>query len=212
MVSRLHDAGIEVILDVVFNHTAEGNELGPTLCFRGIDNKSYYALAEDQRYYVDYTGCGNSLNLNHPHVLKMVTDALRYWVREMHVDGFRFDLAATLARRDGRLQHGSNFLTAIEQDPVLSRVKLIAEPWDLGPQRLSRRRFSGRLVGMERSFSRRRPAVLARRRVDARDGDATHRFERYLRPARPASARQRELRHVARRLHLARSRLVRRKA
>jgi isoamylase len=133
MVSRLHDAGIEIILDVVFNHTAEGNELGPTLSFRGIDNKSYYALAEDPRYYVDYTGCGNSLNLDNPHVLKMVTDALRYWVREMHVDGFRFDLASTLARRDGRFTTGSNFLTAIEQDPVLSRAKLIAEPWDLGP-------------------------------------------------------------------------------
>jgi isoamylase len=133
MVSRLHDAGIEVILDVVFNHTAEGNELGPTLSFRGIDNKSYYALAEDPRYYVDYTGCGNSLNLDNAHVLKMVTDALRYWVREMHVDGFRFDLASTLARRDGRFTTDSNFLTALQQDPVLSRVKLIAEPWDLGP-------------------------------------------------------------------------------
>jgi glycogen operon protein len=133
MVTRLHDAGIEVILDVVFNHTAEGNELGPTLSFRGIDNKSYYALAEDPRYYRDYTGCGNTLNLDHAHVLKMVTDALRYWVREMHVDGFRFDLAAALARRDGEFSTHSSFLTAIEQDPVLSRVKLIAEPWDVGP-------------------------------------------------------------------------------
>jgi isoamylase len=134
MVSRLHDAGIEVILDVVFNHTAEGNELGPTLSFRGIDNKSYYSLAEDPRYYNDFTGCGNSLNLDNSHVLKMVTDALRYWVREMHVDGFRFDLATTLARRDGSFTTHSTFLTALEQDPVLSRVKLIAEPWDLGPQ------------------------------------------------------------------------------
>jgi isoamylase len=133
MVTRLHDAGIEVILDVVFNHTAEGNELGPTLSFRGIDNKSYYALAPEPRYYRDYTGCGNTLNLDHAHVLKMVTDALRYWVREMHVDGFRFDLAAALARRDGHFSAYSAFLTAIEQDPVLSRVKLIAEPWDLGP-------------------------------------------------------------------------------
>jgi isoamylase len=133
MVTRLHDAGVEVILDVVFNHTAEGSELGPTLSFRGIDNKSYYALAEDARYYVDYTGCGNSLNLDHAHVLKMVTDALRYWVREMHVDGFRFDLATTLARRDGEFTTHSSFLTAVAQDPVLSRVKLIAEPWDLGP-------------------------------------------------------------------------------
>ncbi len=133
MVTRLHDAGIEVILDVVFNHTAEGSELGPTLSLRGIDNKSYYALAEDPRYYVDYTGCGNSLNFDHPHVLKLVTDSLRYWVREMHVDGFRFDLATTLARRDRHFSKESSFLAAVEQDPILSRVKLIAEPWDLGP-------------------------------------------------------------------------------
>ena len=134
MVTRLHDAGIEVILDVVFNHTAEGNELGPTLSLRGIDNKSYYALDSDARYYADYTGCGNSLNLDHAHVLKMVTDALRYWVREMHVDGFRFDLATTLGRhRDGTFARHGNFFAALEQDPVLSRVKLIAEPWDLGP-------------------------------------------------------------------------------
>jgi isoamylase len=131
MVSRMHTAGIEVILDVVFNHTAEGNALGPTLSFRGIDNKSYYHLI-DGRYYADYTGCGNSLNLEHPQVLKMVTDSLRYWVEEMHVDGFRFDLATTLARRDGRFNPQSTFLASIEQDPMLSRVKLIAEPWDLG--------------------------------------------------------------------------------
>jgi isoamylase len=133
MVARLHDAGIEVILDVVFNHTAEGNQLGPTLSFRGIDNKSYYHLADDERYYVDYTGCGNSLNLGHAHVLKLVTDAMRYWVRDMHVDGFRFDLAATLARSDGAFNVHSNFLAAIDQDPILSRAKLIAESWDLGP-------------------------------------------------------------------------------
>jgi isoamylase len=132
MVSRMHDSGIEVILDVVYNHTAEGNQLGPTLCFRGIDNKSYYRLAADNRYYDDYTGCGNTLNVSHPHVLKMVTDSLRYWVKEMHVDGFRFDLATTLARRDGHFSQHSNFLAAIAQDPLLSRVKLIAEPWDLG--------------------------------------------------------------------------------
>ncbi|HVA32940.1 MAG TPA: glycogen debranching protein GlgX, partial [Candidatus Baltobacteraceae bacterium] len=134
MVSRMHDAGIEVVLDVVFNHTGEGNHLGPTLSFRGIDNKSYYQLVpQDERYYVDYTGCGNSLNLGHPRVLKMVADSLRYWVNEMHVDGFRFDLATTLARRDGIFSSNSNFLASLEQDPVLSRVKLIAEPWDLGP-------------------------------------------------------------------------------
>jgi glycogen operon protein len=133
MVSRLHDAGIEIVLDVVFNHTAEGSELGPTLSFRGIDNKSYYRLADDPRYYLDYTGCGNTLDLGHPSVLKLVTDSLRYWVNEMHVDGFRFDLAATLARTDsGEFSAQSNFLASLEQDPTLSRVKLIAEPWDLG--------------------------------------------------------------------------------
>jgi glycogen operon protein len=135
MISRMHAAGIEVILDVVYNHTAEGNHLGPTFSFRGIDNKAYYRLSEgDQRYYVDYTGCGNSLNLGHPSVLKMVTDSLRYWVNEMHVDGFRFDLATTLARGDNHdFSTHSNFLASLEQDPILSRVKLIAEPWDLGP-------------------------------------------------------------------------------
>jgi isoamylase len=135
MVSRMHDAGIEVFLDVVYNHTGEGSALGPTLSFRGIDNKSYYRLVpQDERHYVDYTGCGNSLNLDHPRVLKMVTDSLRYWVNEMHVDGFRFDLATTLARRDGHFSTNSTFLTSLEQDPMLSRVKLIAEPWDLGPE------------------------------------------------------------------------------
>lgn len=135
MVKCLHDAGIEVILDVVYNHTAEGNQLGPTLSFRGIDNASYYRLSDgNPRYYADYTGCGNSLNLHHPMVLRMVTDSLRYWVDEMHVDGFRFDLATTLAReRDGNYDLHSGFLDTIGQDPALSRVKLIAEPWDVGP-------------------------------------------------------------------------------
>jgi isoamylase len=134
MISRMHDAGIEVILDVVYNHTAEGSELGPTLSFRGIDNKSYYRLAADQRYYADATGCGNMLDLSHPSVLKMVTDSLRYWVNEMHVDGFRFDLATTLARSNTNdFSTHSNFLASVEQDPILSRVKIIAEPWDLGP-------------------------------------------------------------------------------
>jgi isoamylase len=133
-VSRLHDAGIEVILDVVYNHTAEGNHLGPTLSFRGIDNASYYWLLPDQpRYYVDFTGCGNALNLTHPRVLQMVMDSLRYWVEVCHVDGFRFDLATTLGRgRDG-FDGGVPFFAAMRQDPVLAGVKLIAEPWDLGP-------------------------------------------------------------------------------
>lgn len=133
MVARLHTAGIEVILDVVYNHTCEGSELGPTLSFRGIDNKSYYRLAPYPRHYINDTGCGNTLNLDHPMVLRMVMDSLRYWVEVMHVDGFRFDLASTLARDDNGFQPNSAFFAAIRQDPVLNRVKLIAEPWDIGP-------------------------------------------------------------------------------
>jgi len=133
LVQHLHDAGLEVILDVVYNHTAEGNHLGPTLCFRGIDNKSYYRLVQGaSRYYVDDTGCGNSLNLQHPRVLQTVMDSLRYWVEEMHVDGFRFDLATTLAREEDGFHENARFLQAARQDPTLSRVKLIAEPWDVG--------------------------------------------------------------------------------
>ncbi len=132
-VHLLHDAGIEVLLDVVYNHTAEGNHLGPTLSFRGIDNASYYCLVPgNERYYMDFTGCGNALNLRHPRVLQMVTDSLRYWVEEMHIDGFRFDLATTLAREHGGFDSHAGFLVSLRQDPVLSRVKLIAEPWDLG--------------------------------------------------------------------------------
>ena len=133
MVARMHSAGIEVILDVVYNHSGEGNELGPTLSFRGLDNASYYRLAPDRRFYINDTGCGNTLNLDHPMVLRMVMDSLRYWVEVMHVDGFRFDLASSLARRPDGFQQTAPFLTAIRQDPVLSRVKLIAEPWDIGP-------------------------------------------------------------------------------
>jgi glycogen operon protein len=133
MVARLHDAGIEVLLDVVYNHTAEGHQLGPTLCFRGIDNASYYWLRSDApRYYEDFTGCGNSLNLTHPRVVQMVMDSLRYWVESCHVDGFRLDLATTLGRGPNGYDRHSPFFAAIKQDPVLSRVKLIAEPWDLG--------------------------------------------------------------------------------
>ncbi|HEY1692480.1 MAG TPA: glycogen debranching protein GlgX [Polyangiaceae bacterium] len=133
MVKRFHRAGIEVILDVVYNHTAEGNHLGPTLSFKGIDNPTYYRLSpEDPRYYFDYTGTGNSLNVHHPQTLQLVMDSLRYWVLEMHVDGFRFDLAATLARTLHEVDQLSSFFTIIHQDPVLSQVKLIAEPWDVG--------------------------------------------------------------------------------
>jgi len=133
MVHALHAAGIEVILDVVYNHTAEGNHLGPTLSLRGIDNASYYRLvAEDPRYYVDYTGCGNTLNMLHPRALQLIMDSLRYWVLEMHVDGFRFDLASALARELHEVDKLGAFFDIIHQDPVLSQVKLIAEPWDLG--------------------------------------------------------------------------------
>jgi isoamylase len=134
MVARLHDAGIEVILDVVYNHTAEGNERGPTLSFRGIDNASYYRLMPDQpRYYINDTGTGNTLNMTHPRVLQMVTDSLRYWATEMHVDGFRFDLGTILARENDGFDEGHGFLVSCLQDPQLSQVKLIAEPWDIGP-------------------------------------------------------------------------------
>jgi isoamylase len=134
MVARLHDAGLEVILDVVYNHTAEGNQRGPTLSFRGIDNASYYRLPPDQpRYYINDTGTGNTLNLNHSRVLQMVTDSLRYWVTEMHVDGFRFDLGTILARQHDGFDESHGFLQSCMQDPVLSSVKMIAEPWDLGP-------------------------------------------------------------------------------
>ena len=166
MVKNLHEAGIEVVLDVVYNHTAEGNQLGPTLSFRGIDNASYYRLAADRRYYDDSTGCGNTLNLRHPRVLQMVTDSLRYWVEEMHVDGFRFDLATSLAREDARLTTTTRRSSKRSaQDPVLSRAKLIAEPWDVGLGRLSSRRFSARLVGVERPLPRHRAPLLARQRA-----------------------------------------------
>jgi isoamylase len=132
MVKALHRAGIEVILDVVYNHTAEGSHMGPTLAFRGIDNASYYRLGDDKRYYYDTTGTGNTLLMRHPHVLQMIMDSLRYWVLEMHVDGFRFDLAATLARQFHEVDRLSAFFDLVQQDPVVSQVKLIAEPWDVG--------------------------------------------------------------------------------
>lgn len=133
MVQRLHDAGIEVIMDVVYNHTAEGSHLGPTLSFRGIDNLSYYVPADDPRYIFDTTGVGNNLNVRHPRVLQMVMDSLRYWVEDCHIDGFRFDLAVTLSRDRDRFDANSPFLDAVAQDPVLAHVKLISESWDVGP-------------------------------------------------------------------------------
>jgi glycogen operon protein len=134
MVRALHEADIEVILDVVYNHTAEGNHMGPTLSMRGIDNAAYYRLVDDdKRYYMDYTGTGNSLNVSHPHSLQLIMDSLRYWVTEMHVDGFRFDLASTLAREFYDVDRLSTFFELVQQDPTVSQVKLIAEPWDVGP-------------------------------------------------------------------------------
>ncbi len=133
MVRDLHKEGIEVIMDVVYNHTAEGNELGPTLCFRGVDNHSYYRLNEaEKRYYVDYTGTGNTMNTVHPTILRLIMDSLRYWVTEMHIDGFRFDLATVLAREFDDVDKWGSFFDILHQDPVLSQVKLIAEPWDVG--------------------------------------------------------------------------------
>ncbi|RJF95325.1 glycogen debranching protein GlgX [Noviherbaspirillum saxi] len=133
-VRRLHAAGIEVILDVVYNHTSSGNEKGPTICFRGLDNASYFRLVPgNERYYINETGCGNTLNVSHPRVLQMVMDSLRYWAESYHIDGFRFDLGATLGREGAGFDPGSGFFDAILQDPVLSRLKLISEPWDIGP-------------------------------------------------------------------------------
>jgi len=135
MVKALHRAGLEVLLDVVYNHTGEGNQLGPTLCFRGVDNASYYRLLpENRRQYVDFSGCGNSLDTSHPRVLQLILDSLRYWVVEMHVDGFRFDLAPALARDPLAFDRHSSFFAIVQQDPLLAGVKLIAEPWDLGPE------------------------------------------------------------------------------
>ncbi len=133
MVRALHASGIEVILDVVYNHTAEGNQLGPTLSWRGVDNAAYYRLEKDHRHYTDFSGCGNGLNMRHPRVLQLIMDSLRYWVTEMHVDGFRFDLASTLARELHAVDKLGAFFDIVHQDPILSQVKLIAEPWDVGP-------------------------------------------------------------------------------
>jgi glycogen operon protein len=168
MVQTLHAAGIEVILDVVYNHTAEGNHMGPTLSFKGIDNKAYYRLVEDdQKFYMDYTGTGNSLNAGHPHALQLLMDSLRYWVLDMHVDGFRFDLATTLAREFHEVDRLATFFELIQQDPVVSQVKLIAEPWDVGPDGYQVGNFppqwsewNGKYRDTVRDFWRGEPATL----------------------------------------------------
>ena len=168
MVRALHDAGIEVILDVVYNHTAEGNHLGPVLSLKGIDNAAYYRLVpDDPRFYYDTTGTGNSLNVRHPHTLQLIMDSLRYWVTEMHVDGFRFDLAASLARQFHEVDRLSAFFDLIQQDPVVSQVKLIAEPWDIGEGGYQVGNFpalwsewNGRYRDTVRDFWRGEPATL----------------------------------------------------
>lgn len=169
LVRELHRAGIEVILDVVYNHTCEGNELGPTLCLKGIDNPNYYILtgppSEPGRYYMNFTGCGNSLNLSHPNVIRLVMDSLRYWVEVMHVDGFRFDLASVLGRDGGGFWRSAAFFDVVSQDPVLSRVKLIAEPWDLGAYEVGNfpidwSEWNGRFRDTMRKFGKGDPGQL----------------------------------------------------
>ena len=165
MVARLHDAGLEVILDVVYNHTAEGNERGPTLSFKGIDNASYYRLLPDQkRYYINDTGTGNTLNLSHPRVLQMVTDSLRYWVQEMHVDGFRFDLATILGARALRVRRGRRLPRFLPAGPGALLREADRRAVGLRPRRLPGRRLPARLGGMERPFPRHRARLLEGRR------------------------------------------------
>ena len=203
MVRALHAAGIEVILDVVYNHTAEGNHLGPTLSFRGIDNAAYYRLVDDdRRYYMDTTGTGNSLLMRHPHVLQMIMDSLRYWVLDMHVDGFRFDLAATLARQFYEVDRLSAFFDLVQQDPVVSQVKLIAEPWDVGDGGYQVGNFpplwsewNGKYRDTIRDFWRGQPADRAGVRLPA------DRVQRPVPAGQQAPGRLGQLRHLPRRVH-----------
>ena len=210
----MHDAGIEVILDVVYNHTAEGNHLGPMLSFKGIDNPAYYRLVADKRrYYMDYTGTGNTLNMRHPHVLQLIMDSLRYWVLEMHVDGFRFDLAATLARELHDVDRLSAFFDLIQQDPVVSQVKLIAEPWDIGEGGYQVGNFpplwsewNGKYRDTVRDFWRGTDQTHGGVRVPV------HGQLRSVSGNRAQAAREHQLHHRARRLHAPRPRVVQREA
>ncbi len=198
MVARFHDAGLEVILDVVYNHTAEGNERGATLSFRGIDNRSYYRLLpDDKRRYVNDTGTGNTLNISHPRVLQMVTDSLRYWVTEMHVDGFRFDLATILAREDYGFDEGGGFLDTCRQDPVLSGVKLIAEPWDIGPGGYQVGQFPPGWAEWNDKYPRHHARVLEGGSACLRHGGPALRFGRRVQPAWAAAVVLGQLRHRA---------------
>ena len=191
MVKDLHNAGIEVILDVVYNHTAEGNHAGPTLSFRGIDNLAYYrAVPDDPRHYMDFTGCGNTLNMVHPHSIQLLMDSLRYWVTEMHVDGFRFDLASALARELKDVDQLGAFFDTIYQDPTLAPVKLIAEPWDLGEGGYQVGNFPLGLDGVERQVSRHGAQVLEGRHGAAfGDRHAPRRQRGPLRDARAGRPR-----------------------
>ena len=214
MVRALHEAGIEVILDVVYNHTAEGNHHGPTLSFKGIDNQTYYRLVEDDKqYYMDYTGTGNTLNVRTPQSLQLIMDSLRYWVTEMHVDGFRFDLASTLARELHAVDRLAAFFDLVHQDPVVSQVKLIAEPWDVGEGGYQVGNFpalwtewNGKYRDTVRDFWRGEGDTVGRVR------QPDHRLLRPLPALGTSSVRQHQLRHRARRLHAERPRLVQREA
>ena len=211
MVRDLHAAGIEVILDVVYNHTAEGNHLGPVLSFKGIDNPAYYRLVPDDPFhYYDTTGTGNSLNMRHPHTLQLIMDSLRYWVTEMHVDGFRFDLAAALARQFHEVDRLSAFFDLIQQDPIVSQVKLIAEPWDLGEGGYQVGNFpplwsewNGKYRDTVRDFWRGEPGT-----VDELATRLTGSSDLYQDDSRRPHASH-QLRHRPRRVHAARPRLLR---
>ena len=214
MVRALHEADIEVILDVVYNHTAEGNHLGPVLSFKGIDNRAYYRLVpDDLAHYYDTTGTGNSLNMAHPHALQLIMDSLRYWVTEMHVDGFRFDLAATLARQFHDVDRLSAFFDLVQQDPVISQVKLIAEPWDVGEGGYQVGNFPPQWSEWNGALPRHRARRVAGRAGHRRRaGVAAHRQLRPLPVRLAAPLGQRELRDRPRRVHPARPGLVQREA
>ena len=198
MVKALHEAGIEVILDVVYNHTAEGDHMGPTLSFRGIDNAAYYRLDDAEPWrYLDYTGCGNSLNARHPHALQLVMDSLRYWVLEMHVDGFRFDLASALARELHDVDRLSTFFDLVQQDPVVSQVKLIAEPWDVGEGGYQVGNFPPLWTEWNGQVPGHRPRLLARHpRRHPRVRLPAVRIQRPVRDQRAPPGRVDQLRHL----------------
>ena len=213
MVAAMHEAGIEVILDVVYNHTAEGNHLGPTLCFKGIDNAAYYRLVEDDlRYYMDYTGTGNSLNVRHPHSLQLIMDSLRYWVTEMHVDGFRFDLAADAGPRVLRRRPALDLLRARAAGPGRQPGQADRRAVGRRPRRLPGRQLPAAVDGVERQVPRHRPRLLARRAGARRVREPAHGLVRPLRALRPPPGREHQLRHRPRRLHAARPGLLQREA